>query len=125
TVEGWWGGRTAGWKDILAVAKRAEEVGFDSIWLPDHLLYEWSDEPPPRGIWEAWTLLSAIAASTTRIELGPFVACTGFRNPALLAKMADTLDEVSDRRLVLGLGAGYHELEHRAFGYPLDHLVGR
>ena len=63
--------------------------------------------------------------TTSRIELGPFVACNSFRNPALLAKMAVTLDEVSDGRLVLGIGAGWHEPEYHAFGYPYDHRVGR
>src|SRR2546423_15174690 len=112
TVEEWWGGRTARWKEIVALATRAEEVGFDSLWLPDHLLYEWSAEPPARGVWEAWTLLAAPAASPKRIEPGPFVACTGFRNPALLATMADTLDEASAARPVLRVGAGVHRHTH-------------
>ena len=64
-------------------------------------------------------------AVTTRVELGPLVVCTSFRNPTLLAKMADTLDEISGGRLILGLGAGYHEREYRAFGYPFDHLISR
>ena len=125
-AEDWAAGRTPGWRDLVAMAKLAEEVGFDSLWVADHLVVE--DVAPgeaPHGIWEGWTLLSAIAASTSRVELGPLVACTGFRNPALLAKMADTLDEISGGRVVLGLGAGYQETEHRMFGYPLDHLVGR
>jgi alkanesulfonate monooxygenase SsuD/methylene tetrahydromethanopterin reductase-like flavin-dependent oxidoreductase (luciferase family) len=124
-VEDWMGGRTARWTDVLAIAKRAEEVGFDSLWVADHLLYEFPQGESAHGLWEAWTLLAAVAASTERIELGPVVACTGFRNPALLAKMADTLDEISGGRLILGLGAGYHDFEHRTFGYPSDHLVGR
>ena len=70
-------------------------------------------------------MLSAIASITSRVTLGPFVACTSFREPALLAKMADTLDEVSGGRLLLGLGAGYHVPEYTAFGYPHDHLAGR
>jgi alkanesulfonate monooxygenase SsuD/methylene tetrahydromethanopterin reductase-like flavin-dependent oxidoreductase (luciferase family) len=78
-----------------------------------------------RGIWEAWTILAALAEATSRVHLGPLVACTGFRNPAILAKMADTLDEVSDGRVVLGLGAGWHEPEYHAFGIPYDHRVGR
>jgi alkanesulfonate monooxygenase SsuD/methylene tetrahydromethanopterin reductase-like flavin-dependent oxidoreductase (luciferase family) len=125
TVDDWMAGCTARWTDLVAMARRAEDVGFDSLWMPDHLIYEFGDPGEPRhGLWEAWSLLAALAAATTRIELGPLVACTGFRNPALLAKMADTVDEISGGRLVLGLGAGYHGPEYRAFGYPFDHLVG-
>jgi alkanesulfonate monooxygenase SsuD/methylene tetrahydromethanopterin reductase-like flavin-dependent oxidoreductase (luciferase family) len=125
-IEDCMAGQTARWSDLLAMAQRAEAVGFDSLWLPDHLLYAFGDTTdPPHGVWECWSLLAALAASTTRVELGTLVTCTSFRNPALLAKMADTVDEISGGRLILGLGAGYHELEFHAFGYALDHLVGR
>jgi alkanesulfonate monooxygenase SsuD/methylene tetrahydromethanopterin reductase-like flavin-dependent oxidoreductase (luciferase family) len=112
------------------MALHAEAVGFDSLWFPDHLLVDigamlGEDKAVRFGIWECWSILSALAAITSRVEIGSFVACTNFRNPALLAKMADTLDEVSGGRLILGLGGGYHEPEFRAFGYPTDHLVGR
>ena len=116
---------TRRWPDLLAMARRAEELGFDSLWLPDHLLFRWPGEERAQGIWECWSLLAALAAATTRIELGTIVTCTGFRNPALLAKMADTVDEVSGGRLILGLGAGWYEPEYRAFGYPFDHRVDR
>src|SRR5919112_499494 len=82
-------------------------------------------ERPARGPWEAWTMLAAIAAATSRIELGPLVACTNFHNPALLAKQAATIDEISGGRLVLGLGAGWNDTEFRAFGFPTDHKVSR
>ena len=121
-------GRTARWNDLLAMARRAEALGFDSLWLVDHLLYRFpfdDDTQPPHGLWECWSLLAALAAATERVELGTIVACTNFRNPALLAKMADTVDEISGGRLILGLGAGYHAFELRAFGYPTDRLVGR
>ena len=106
------------------MTRAIEDLGFDSVWVGEHLLYRWPDRPP-RGPWEAWTLLSAIAASTTRIELGPLVACTNFHNPALLAKQAATIDEISGGRFVLGLGAGWNETEFRAFGYPYDHRIDR
>jgi alkanesulfonate monooxygenase SsuD/methylene tetrahydromethanopterin reductase-like flavin-dependent oxidoreductase (luciferase family) len=113
------------WSEISAQASLAEDVGFDSLWLVDHLLYGFGPDDPPRGIWECWSLLAALAATTSKAELGTLVTCTGFRNPALLAKMADTVDEISDGRLILGLGAGYYEREYSAFGFPYDHRVGR
>lgn len=110
--------------EIQTMAQAAEAVGFDSFWLADHLIYRYQDKPE-RGTWEAFTFLSAVAATTRRITLGPLVACTSFRNPALLAKMADSLDEISNGRFILGLGAGWHEPEYQAFGYPFDHRAAR
>ena len=112
------------WREIRALAQQAEAMGVDSVWLYDHLLYRFP-ERPTSGIWECWTLLCAVAEATTRVELGTIVLCTAFRNPAVLAKMAVTLDEVSEGRLILGLGAGWHEPEYRAFGYPFDYRVSR
>jgi probable F420-dependent oxidoreductase len=109
------------WPEYVAIARAAEECGFDSIWLGDHLLYD----APERGPWEAWTLLAALAAVTERVSLGPLVTCTGFRPPGVLAKMAATVDEVSGGRLVLALGAGWNEREFAAFGIPFDHRVSR
>lgn len=106
------------------MAQRAEQLGFDSIWLYDHLLYR----PEGRstiGIWECWTMLSALAEATSRIELGTLVLCNSFRNPAILAKMAVTLDDVSGGRLTLGIGAGWNEPEYKAFGLLYDHRVDR
>jgi probable F420-dependent oxidoreductase len=123
-------GRSIGWREVRDYARLAEQVGFDTIWVDDHMFYEGpilaAGHPGERrGAWEAWTLLTALAVATERIEIGTFVACVSFRNPALLAKMADTLDEVSGGRLILGLGAGWNEPEYRAFGYPFDHLGTR
>jgi probable F420-dependent oxidoreductase len=115
---------TPRWTDILALARRAEEVGFASLWIPDHLIFRTAPDSS-FGVWECWSLLAALAATTERIALGPVVSCTGFRNPALLAKIADTVEEISGGRLILGLGAGWLEEEYRAFGYPFDHRVSR
>src|SRR5215469_4876315 len=112
------------YETIRAVAQQAEADGFDSIWLADHLLYR-DPGAPTRGIWECWTMLAALAEATQRVELGTLVLCNAFRHPAILAKMATTLDEVSHGRLILGLGAGWNEPEYRAFGLPFDHRVDR
>jgi alkanesulfonate monooxygenase SsuD/methylene tetrahydromethanopterin reductase-like flavin-dependent oxidoreductase (luciferase family) len=80
---------------------------------------------PPEGVHEAWTLATALATATTRVEVGQLVTCATYRNPGLLAKMAVTADAVSGGRLVLGLGAGWHDTEYEAFGYPTDHRVSR
>jgi alkanesulfonate monooxygenase SsuD/methylene tetrahydromethanopterin reductase-like flavin-dependent oxidoreductase (luciferase family) len=88
-------------------------------------LYDFVPEQEEQGIWEVFTVLSALAAVTTRITLGTIVACTSFRPLALVAKMADTLDEISGGRLILGLGAGWHQPEYEAFGDPFDHLASR
>ena len=116
--------REVRWPEILDMTRAVEDLGFDSVWLGEHLLYRWEDRPP-RGPWEAWTMLGAIAAATTRIEFGPLVACTNFHNPALLAKQAATIDEISGGRLVLGIGAGWNETEFHAFGFPFDHRIER
>ncbi|MGE3796994.1 MAG: LLM class flavin-dependent oxidoreductase [Thermomicrobiales bacterium] len=119
-----WNGETIRWSALLSLAERAEALGFDSLWLPDHLLYRFPGVHP-QGAWDVWSLLSALAAKTERLELAPLVACTSFRNPALIAKMADTIDEISNGRLILGLGAGWHKPEYDAFGFPYDHRVSR
>ena len=116
--------RDVRWPEYLAMARAAEEAGFDSIWLGDHLLYRGGGRPE-RGPWEAWTLLAALAAVTERVQLGPLVACASFHPPGLIAKMAATIDEVSGGRFVLVLGAGWNEVEYRAFGLAYDHRVSR
>ena len=117
-------GHAPPWAELRNRAAQAEAAGLDSIWVYDHLLHRFEGHPTV-GFWEAWTMLTALAASTSRVELGTTVLCAGFRNPALLAKMAETLDEVSAGRLILGLGAGWHEPEFAAFGFPFDHRVSR
>ena len=116
-------GQITPYATLRAIAVAAEGAGFDSVWVFDHLLFRGDGETS--GIHECWTVLAAIAEATRRVELGTLVMCTSFRNPALLAKMAATLDHVSGGRLILGIGAGWHDPEYEAFGYPSDHKVGR
>lgn len=137
------GERYSRWSDAVAFGRRAEELGFDSLWLIDHLLIRQGrlarqegmesgagvgpevDELPVVGVWDCWSWLAALAASTSKVELGQVVTCSSYRNPALLAKMADTVDEISGGRLILGIGAGDYADEHRSFGYSFDGRVGR
>ena len=114
----------ASWKQHLEMALLAEEIGLDSIWLGDHLLYTYPNEPA-RGPWECLTMLTALAASTASIELGPLVLSTSFRNPAMTAKIAETIDEISGGRFILGLGAGWNRSEYDAFGFPYDRRFAR
>lgn len=119
-------GQPPSFDHLRAMTLAAEESGLDSVWCADHVLFRSAnDDDHTRGIHEAWTLLSALAALTTRVELGPLVMCVPFRNPAMIAKMAATFEEVSGGRLILGLGCGWHEPEFDAFGLPFDHRVGR
>ena len=105
------------WAQMLDDVREAEELGFDNAWLVDHLVD--TDGPPEHGCLEGWTLLSAIAASTSRIRLGILVSSNTFRNPALLLKEAVTVDHISGGRLILGIGTGWHEDEHRRYGIDL------
>jgi probable F420-dependent oxidoreductase len=117
-------GATPRWSDLRAMGVEAEAAGFDALWVSDHVGFcdpegEWS------GAWESWTLLTALAVATTRVRLGTYVTALPFRNPALLAKMAETLDEVSDGRVILGLGAGWNEPEFAAYGFPFERRFDR
>jgi alkanesulfonate monooxygenase SsuD/methylene tetrahydromethanopterin reductase-like flavin-dependent oxidoreductase (luciferase family) len=114
----------ARWPEQRQMAARAEAIGLDSIWVGDHLLYR-GDGRPTRGPWDAWTTLAALAAVTERVQLGPLVASTSFHNPGIMARKAATVDEISGGRLILGLGAGWNEVEYRAFGIPFDRRVSR
>lgn len=117
-------GQVLSYAQIRGYALTVEAAGLDSVWIYDHLIFHFPDKPR-EGVWEGWTILCGLAEATTRVELGCFVMCTAFRNPAVLAKMAVTLDEMSAQRLILGLGAGWHEPEFTMFGLPFDHLVAR
>jgi alkanesulfonate monooxygenase SsuD/methylene tetrahydromethanopterin reductase-like flavin-dependent oxidoreductase (luciferase family) len=114
---------TPRWGDTLALARAAEAAGFDAVTGGEHFLMRFG--PVSVGFPDRWSHLAALAATTERVALQLLVTCTNFRSPALIAKMADTVDEISGGRLVLGLGAGWNEAEFRAFGFPFDHRVGR
>jgi len=118
-------GRPLPFDHLRAMTIAAEEGGLDSVWVPDHVLFRRPDDDKTHGIHEAWTLLSALAAVTSSVQLGSLVLCVPFRNPAMTAKMAATFEEVSGGRLILGLGCGWHQPEFDAFGLPFDHRVGR
>lgn len=120
-------GATARWSDFAAMARLAEDMGLDSVWFVDHLIYRGDDMTTldQQGCWECWSILAALAAVTERVELGSLVTPTSFRNPALFAKQVDTVEEISGGRVIVGLGAGYHDAEYEAFGYPTDHRVAR
>jgi alkanesulfonate monooxygenase SsuD/methylene tetrahydromethanopterin reductase-like flavin-dependent oxidoreductase (luciferase family) len=109
---------------IRAMALDAESAGLDSVWVFDHLLMV-SNDGPPTATWEAWSLLSGLAAATQTVKLGTVVLCNSFRHPGLVARMAHTVQEISGGRLILGLGTGWHKPEYDAFGFPFDHRVAR
>ncbi len=115
--------RPVRWPELREMARTAEDVGFDTLWVGDHLLYR-SPEGPV-GPWEAWSLLAAIGAVTDTIDIGPLVAATSFHNPAMLAKKAATVDEISNGRLIFGIGAGWNQVEYDAYGFAFDHRASR
>jgi F420-dependent oxidoreductase-like protein len=108
-----WVNRTS-WPDLLVASRAVEDAGWDSLWIDDHLLADEGDSNDPKL--EGWATLSALAVLTQRVRLGLLVAANTFRNPGLTAKLATTVDHLSDGRLVLGLGGGWFEREHDAFG---------
>ena len=116
--------REVRWPEVATIARAAEQAGFDSLWVGDHLLYR-GDGRPERGPWDAWAILAGLGTVTERVTIGPLVACTAFHQPGMLARTAAAVDELSGGRLVVGLGAGWNEAEFRAFGVPFDHRVSR
>jgi alkanesulfonate monooxygenase SsuD/methylene tetrahydromethanopterin reductase-like flavin-dependent oxidoreductase (luciferase family) len=116
--------REVRWPELATMARTAEECGFDSLWVGDHLLYR-GDGRAERGPWDCWTTLAGLAAVTERVVLGPLVACTAFHPPGILARQAAAVDELSGGRLVAAFGAGWNEAEFRAFGLPFGHHVSR
>lgn len=113
------------WAVIRDMAVRAEEIGLDTIWLPDELLWQ-SEEGPPRAAWDGMSMAGAVAAVTSRAKVGTWVMSALHRNPGIIAKTAETLDEISGGRFVLGLGAGHAwPGQAHAFGLPEEHIFDR
>jgi alkanesulfonate monooxygenase SsuD/methylene tetrahydromethanopterin reductase-like flavin-dependent oxidoreductase (luciferase family) len=121
--EGSMGGETPRFDDLVSMAMAARDVGFEAIWFADHFTMGAEDEMA--GVWEAWTMMAAVAARVPDVQIGPLVTCTGFRNPGVIAKMAEAMDEISGGRFILGIGAGWNELEYRQFGFPFDYRASR
>jgi probable F420-dependent oxidoreductase len=117
-------GETPGWPLLRSFAQAAEARGFDSLWMFDHF-FDKAKDGTITGQHEAWTVVSALAAVTERVQIGTLVMWSSFRSPGMIAKMAATVDEVSGGRLILGLGAGWHDPEYEAFGFPADRRVDR
>lgn len=111
------------WERTVAVARQAERLGFESVWLFDH--FHTVPRPTDELTFESFTALSALAALTERVHLGQIVICNGFRNPALTAKMASTLDTISGGRFELGIGAGWKKDEWLAYGYGFPQTATR
>jgi alkanesulfonate monooxygenase SsuD/methylene tetrahydromethanopterin reductase-like flavin-dependent oxidoreductase (luciferase family) len=109
--------------DLLELSETASAAGFDMLWFADH--FSFPSEEGLRGSWDAWTLLAAIAARVPDVFLGPMVACTGYRNPGVIAKMTEMIDEMSGGRFILGLGAGWQRDEYDQFGLPFEPRVSR
>ncbi len=123
-------GQFAGWDELMAAGERIEALGFDSLFANDHLMPILGDSDGPvlgaQGpVFEGWMTLGAWAARTSRLPLGVLVCGVGYRNVGLTVKMATALDHASRGRAILGLGAGWHEPEHRAFGYDVLSLGDR
>ena len=116
-------GKPVSWSGVRDVALKAEASGFSSVWVSDHLFLDWSKyggSSDPQGALECWTTMTALAGATSKVRIGSLALCNDFRNPALVAKMAATLDLMSGGRLDLGMGGGWYEPEYRAAGIPFD-----
>ena len=115
-----------GFWDTIAMAKLALDVGFDMLWLPDHFILKLDRHGgEARGVWDCWTTAAGIAAALPDTPLGTMVAATSFHNPGSIARMAESIDEISRGNFVLGLGCGWHEPEYEMYGFPFDHRVDR
>ena len=117
-------GGTPHFSDIVEMAEIARDIGVDTLWFADHFTFG-TPEEGQRGVWEAFTVMAAVAARVPDVKIGSLVACTGFRNPGVIAKMTEAIDDISGGRFILGLGAGWHQPEYDQFGMPFDHRVTR
>jgi alkanesulfonate monooxygenase SsuD/methylene tetrahydromethanopterin reductase-like flavin-dependent oxidoreductase (luciferase family) len=122
--EAWTDGSTPRWVEIRELAVRAEEIGFDTVWIPDELLWR-PTGGETRGWWECVAMVGAVAASTSRIKVGTWILSALHRNPGITAKAVETLDEISGGRFVFGLGSGHAGRQAHAFGLPEDHVMSR
>src|SRR5512141_242308 len=122
--ESWTDGSTARWPEIRAFAIRAEQIGFDTVWVPDELLWRPAGAPV-HGWWECVAMTGAVAAATSRMKVGTWILSALHRNPGITAKAVETLDEISGGRFVFGLGSGHAGGQAHAFGLPEDHVYGR
>jgi alkanesulfonate monooxygenase SsuD/methylene tetrahydromethanopterin reductase-like flavin-dependent oxidoreductase (luciferase family) len=122
--ESWTDGATARWTEIRELAVRAEEIGFDTVWVPDELLWR-SPDRQPQGWWECIAMTGAVAAATSRVKVGTWILSALHRNPGITAKAVETLDEISGGRFVFGLGSGHAGRQAHAFGLPEDHVHSR
>ncbi len=114
---------TPQWSDLLAMSEAATGAGFEVLWFDDH--FSFTMDGDLRGAWDAWTHMAAIAALIPEVYLGPMVACTAYRNPGVIAKMTEMIQDVSGGRFILGLGAGWHKPEYDQFGMPYEPRVSR
>jgi alkanesulfonate monooxygenase SsuD/methylene tetrahydromethanopterin reductase-like flavin-dependent oxidoreductase (luciferase family) len=112
------------WSDMIAMSERAAEAGFEILWFDDHFSFP-DEDGGLRGQWDAFTLMAAIAARVPDVQIGPMVACTAYRNPGVIAKMTEMIDEISGGRFILGLGAGWQKDEYRQFGFQFEPRVSQ
>lgn len=121
--EGAMGGETPRFADLVAMATAARDAGFEAVWFGDHVTMGEGDAMS--GAWEAWTMMAGVAARVPGIHIGPLVTGAGFRNPGIVAKMAEAIDEICEGRFILGLGAGWNETEYRQLGLPFSYRASR
>ncbi len=121
--EGAMGGATPRFDDLVAMATTARDAGFEAVWFGDHVTM--GQGGAMSGAWEAWTMMAGVAARVPDIHIGPLVSGAGFRNPGVIAKMAEAIDEVTGGRFILGLGAGWNEVEYRQLGIPFSYRATR
>ncbi|MGC4106556.1 MAG: LLM class flavin-dependent oxidoreductase [Thermomicrobiales bacterium] len=119
-------GRAPTFEEMAALGQDARGIGFDALWVADHFVMgNGGEEQLFLGVWECFTLMAGLAARVPGVRIGSMVVCTGFRNPGVVAKMAEMIDEISGGNFILGLGAGWHKPEYDQFGLPFDHRASR